>query len=486
MLVAGLVVLAAAFVPIVTRFRPPVPRVTLTPGFLGTTRELVARTLAAEVRGVEVQVTEATSTEDELDKVNSGRVDFALVSGAFRSGQREHLREVAPLHVEALHLLVKPELAAAVGESLKALGGHTVVLGPSETASAALAAAVMAFVDLAPGDGTTGATFVARSLGFSELQPLIERDDRAALPDAIFCLATMPSKIVLQLVRSADYRLVPLPFAEAFRLGALITDAPMQGLAAEIDGQYAYDTVIPAFTYLTEPAVPATTLHTLGTRLLLVANDRVSPTTVERMLDAVFTSRFARITHPPLDRSVLALPPQFELHSGTVAYMHRDEPLITTQNVSELASTFSIISALIGSGLFLRQWWRRRTQDWREETFGNYMVRIADIERRAAELELSATLELEPLIELQRELLQLKSDALERFAAGEIGDQTTLSDLLMPVNGARDHIGDLILHVRDNLEEQAEAEGRTAQSLWAEATEKHAGATGAPPHKQES
>ena len=40
------------------------------------------------------------------------------------------------------------------------------------------------------------------------------------------------------------------------------------------------------------------------------------------------------------------------------------------------------------------------------------------------------------------------------------------------VNGARKQVGDLILHVRDNLEEQAEAEGRTAQALWAEAIEK--------------
>jgi hypothetical protein len=44
-----------------------------------------------------------------------------------------------------------------------------------------------------------------------------------------------------------------------------------------------------------------------------------------------------------------------------------------------------------------------------------------------------------------------------------------LSDLLNPVNAARDHIGDLILHVRDNLEEQADEQGRSAQAVWAEA-----------------
>jgi len=89
-----------------------------------------------------------------------------------------------------------------------------------------------------------------------------------------------------------------------------------------------------------------------------------------------------------------------------------------------------------------------------------------------AALELSATLELELLVGLHRELLQLKSDALERFAEGDLGSQATLADLLTPLNAARDHVAELILHVRDNLEERAETEGRTAQALWAEAIKK--------------
>ena len=100
------------------------------------------------------------------------------------------------------------------------------------------------------------------------------------------------------------------------------------------------------------------------------------------------------------------------------------------------------------------------------------MLRVADVERRIAALELSATLQLEPLAELQRELLELKSEALDRFAAGDLGDQAALSDLLTPINAARDHIGSLILHIRDNLEEQADAEGRAATALWTEAIEK--------------
>ena len=89
-------------------------------------------------------------------------------------------------------------------------------------------------------------------------------------------------------------------------------------------------------------------------------------------------------------------------------------------------------------------------------------------------LELSATLELEPLIELQREVLTLKTDALDEYAAGELGGQEALSSLLVPLNATRDHIGDLILHVRDVVEERAQAEGRSATAVWTDAIDKPA------------
>jgi TRAP-type uncharacterized transport system substrate-binding protein len=470
-LVLGLGALAAALAVMVMAPRRPTPRITLTAGAFGTTRALVAQSLvaAATARGAEARLVETVRAEDELDRVNTGAVDFALVPGAFRVGPREHVREVTLLHVEALHLLVREDLAGAAGQSLGALRGRTVDLGPRETATAGLAEAVMAFAGLALGDGTTGDTFLVRYLEYHELEALAERADRGALPDAVFHLATVPSKIARQLVHAAGYRLVALPFADAFRLNALISEGSSQGAGAEIDRQYAADTVLPAFTYRTEPPVPSEPLHTVGTRLLLVANEDVPADTVGLVLDAVFGSRFARVAEPPLDPSVLALPPRLAQHPGTVAYLQRGQPLITSDSVDALSNTLSIAGALVGGGLFLWQWWRQRRATRRDETFGSCMLRVATIERRVAELELSATLDLEPLVALQRELLRLKSEALERFAAGELGDQAALSDLLVPLNAARDHIGDLLLHVRENLEEQAETEGRTAQALWTEA-----------------
>ena len=65
----------------------------------------------------------------------------------------------------------------------------------------------------------------------------------------------------------------------------------------------------------------------------------------------------------------------------------------------------------------------------------------------------------------------MKTDALTRFTEGALGDQASLTDLLTPLNAARDHVGNLLLHVRDNLESQALRQGRSAEAVWDEAIE---------------
>ncbi len=473
-LALGLAAIAVAIAITVGTSRRPVYHATLTAGPLGTTRSLVARALvdAASAHGFDARLVETSATEDELERVNAGKVDFAMVAGTYRIKNYRHVREVMPLHVEALHLLVKEELAGAVGSTLGGLRGRTVDLGPPGSTTAAMAGAVMAFAGLSTRDAGTGNAYNARHLEQQEVEDLLARGDRAAMPDAVFHLATLPSKIARWLVRSGHYRLVPLPFADAFRLNALIEEGPGKGPAIEVDRGSVIDTVVPAYTYTMEPPLPAEPMHTLGSRLLLVANDRVPPGAVERMLDAVFSTRFAHVTYPPLDNSLLRLPPRLALHPGRVKYFENNLPILTNAKVDQINNTLGILGALVGAGWFLWQWWRQQMQARRDLVFGSYMQQVAGIERQAAELELSSALRLDPLIDLQRELLRLRSEALDRFGAGEIGGQAALSDLLGPINAARDHIGDLILHMREGMEEEAETEGKTAQEVWAEAIEK--------------
>jgi hypothetical protein len=293
----------------------------------------------------------------------------------------------------------------------------------------------------------------------------------------------VPARVVVPLVRDAGYTLVSLPYADSFRLARMLVDPDDAG-AEELSRAHIVDTVVPVAAYQLSPAVPQETLHTIGTRLVLVAHHSVSRATVEAVLATILEGDFARLSHPPLRESLLSLAPRLPLHEGTLVYRRRHHPILTSDDVDTLSNTLSLIGALAGGTLFAWQGFRQRRQARSGRLLEDYLRRVADHERRVVELELAANLELEPLVELQRGLLALQSEVLSRFADGDFGDQATLADLLLPVNASRDHVGDLLLHVRSAIEEQAGAEGRTAGALWDAAVEAGDAAPDASPPRE--
>jgi hypothetical protein len=414
--------------------------------------------------------TEGSSSE--VATLLAGKAELALISDVFRIAPDTGIRIVAPLELEALHLLVAPELAEAATDSLFALEGHSVDLGPRDSANAELAGAVLDFAELRRADAAGNRGVRVSNLDVAELESRVAGADRNALPDAIFQLATVPSLVARDLIRNHDYRLVPLPFAEALRLSATIASDGKRHLDPTDPRRLVADVVLPPFLYQTKPAVPAAPLATIGARLHLVAREQVAPETVEVVLRAAFDSNFAHLMHPALERKLLANLPRAELHPGTVDFLERGDPAITNQTFDELSNTLSIGGALFGGGAFLMQGWRQRRRAARDAVIADTLLRVVDLERRVVEIELSSAIELDDLIAIQRELLQVKSETLDRFARGEIDGSTTLADLLVPIRALRDHVGELLLHVRDSLETQARAEGRTAGAVWDEAAEK--------------
>lgn len=472
---AGLVAFGVALV-LALRANEPVPKLTtLTAGPNITSRAMIARSLVAELthRGIETELVETANTLDELDAVQAREIDFAMVSSVLEIHHLyPELREVSPLFVEAFHLLVKNEHAAAFEDgTLDGLRGLRVDLGPPRSANALLTEEVLQFAKIpctpTPGPATCGAERVE----LARLVELASRGDRNALPDAIFQLGSVPSRLALELIRNHAYTLIPLPFANAFRLGGLISDEDGNAVSAAVERRSTVEYILPPYIYGTSPPIPAAPLPTIGARLVLVAHRDLSPKLVEGVVETVLESRFARVPDPALKRSLLKGPPQMPLHAGTMAYLARERPIIAASDVDQLANGLSVLGALVGGGLFAWQAWRQRSRSARDAIFSGFQLEIAGIERRIAELELAAQLELEPLVELQHALLRLKSDALTRFSSGELGDQASLSDLLSPLNSARDHIGNLLLHVRENLEDQALRQGRSAESVWEEAIE---------------
>ena len=455
--------LAAYFWLHVPKERPV--RLRLTAGRAAGERYRIAEALRREAarRAIAIEVVETAGTDEALREVDAGRLDAALAQGGLDLADRPNLRQVASLHVEPLHLLVKEEIHAEVSRRLSALRGKVVGLGERGSGTNRLATEVMAFAGLKPGD------FIATTAGYAALQ---SEPDRSKLPDAVFTVSTLPSPVARHLVGTHGFRLVPLPFFEAFTLGAIDGDAGQEHEpGTRIDRRNVYQAQIPSFAYRVEPGVPPETIPTLGTRLLLVARRGVPTETIERLLEVVYGSPFAQSMQPALDAKILDLPPELPWHDGTAAYVRRNAPAIAGDVVDLVEKEISIVAALAGGLFFLGQWLRRRYLRRRDQGFQSYILRVTAVERRAMALERSATLDLAALIGLQEELSLLKGEALDRFAEGVIGGEELMSGFLTHVSDARDYLTRLILHQRELLEKQARHEGRRAQDVWREAVD---------------
>lgn len=442
-------------------------RLRMTAGQEEGTRHRIAQALRREAarRAIEIDLQPMTGSEAAIRAVESRRVDAALVQGGLAIVDRPGLRQVAVLHIEPLHLLVKEEIHGTVARNLAGLSHKMVNLGERGSGTYALAADVMAFSGL-----HAEVDYVASTLGYAELA---RETDRSRLPDAVFTVSTLPSPIARHLVTKHRYRLISLPFHEAFVLGALDQDnapARLSGeMASPIDRRFVYDATIPAFAYEIEPGVPPEAIHTLGTRLLLIARNDVPATTIRRLLAVIFSSPFSQVLQPPLEAKLLESPPELLWHDGTIAYIRHNSPLIFGEVIDLVEKEVSIVGVLAGGLFFLTQWVRRRYRWRRERSFEEYILQVAEVERRALEVSRAPTLDLAALLQLQDDLTRIKGEALQRFADGEIDGEVLMSGFLAHASDARDFLMRLILHERDNLEDNARAQRRPAEVLWKEA-----------------
>src|SRR5262249_42110514 len=139
---------------------------------------------------------------------------------------------------------------------------------------------------------------------------------------------------------------------------------------------------------------------------------------------------------------------------------------------------FSMVGITAGGAVCLWQWLRRRARLRQDRGFEAYIVKVADIERRGAVQELSAELDLSALLELRPQLVRLKQEALAKFAAGELEGEALMSGFLTHVSDTSSYLTRLILHQRDNLEDAARIQGRSAEALWVEAVNRGEEASG--------
>jgi TRAP-type uncharacterized transport system substrate-binding protein len=431
-------------------FHSPRPRrydLTLTAGNARGMRQHLAVRLAEESarRQVALEVRPSAGSGQALDWVNSHRVDVALVQGGLATDEWPDVRQIATLHIEPMLLMVKKELQADVTTILTALRGKSVDLEEVSSGSHLLASAILNFVGLAPRERGDSHGYIPLNM---DRQALLAEQDETRLPDAVFLVSTLPSPTARFLVTRHGYRLVPLPFAEAFALESL-ADPPageQQGTdQRRIEPGRIHATTIPAFACGVDPPVPAKPLSTLGTRLLLVAHKDVPVKAVYSLVEATYAAEFGRVIHPPLDAKLLELPPEFPWHEGALVFQQRNMPLLSGAAMDSAHKGMAILAAA-ASGLFvLWQWAKQHGQLARNQGFTKHIGEATRIERQAMEAERDHPLAVPELVALRDELVKLKARALEEFTREGPAGRELLVAFLVQINDVRDSLNRLIL-----------------------------------------
>jgi hypothetical protein len=268
----------------------------------------------------------------------------------------------------------------------------------------------------------------------ARLQALTGADrDRALqeLPDAVFLLSPLPSLLIKDLVTLAGYRLIPIPFAEAYCLDHISPTMVSDG--DRVDRTSFFATDIPAYTYGIDPAVPAVPCHTVASRLLLIAYAPTSPEAVARLLETVYDGPVARLAEPvPLRGQV----PQFPFHPGTELFMRRNEPFLTPELLSGVGKVTGGLGAF-ASGVVAFYGFLRLRQLRRFEAY-YYEIRRIELIARGHEADPQAPADPSALRGyLEDKLLDLKSQALNDFAEGGLKGEGLMSGIIALVNDTR-------------------------------------------------
>jgi hypothetical protein len=414
---------------------------------LAPVRTLLARRIAEEARHQRLEIQLSARPHgalESLDLVDSPNpINLALVSAGVKARDYPNVRQVTALMVEPLHLFVRPELE---GEGLAGLRGKRVNLGSPDSADYHLANDVLTFAGLPPPprEGRRG-EFDALTIGTDELSrrlgaiEALSGEERARaveeLPDACFLLAPLPSITARQLVRVAGYRLVPLSFADAYCLDRLTPDVGSDDgdRVVRVDRSVISPTEVPAYTYSTDPPVPAAPCRTVATRLLLVCYAPTEVEAISRLLQTVSEGPLAALIQPPSLREQV---PQFAFHKGAEIYQRRNDPLLTPQLAENLGKAAGGIGALVSGLLAFYGYLRVR----RLRKFEAYYREVRQIELVAAGMERDPAAPLTPDAReayLEFQLLDLKTRAVADFTGGGLQGEALLNGIVMLVQDAR-------------------------------------------------
>lgn len=411
LLALALVVVAGNFV---YQLLPRHYQLTISGGEFVSNRHQLARILQDEGHhhGLDLKVEPTYGTLDALARVSKGEIDAALVVVGGYDDTFDDIVHVSNVSPELLHALVRPEIQA-----VKDIRGKVVNLGPPKGALRSIGLTVLKFSGF-----EAGVDYFATTMDAEEL--ITTRSDK--LPDVVLDNSLLPSYIAEFMVTERGYRLLELPFPNSLALRM---------------GWVAQGT-IPGYTYRIEPAVPPADITTVGVRLHLVANRHVDSHAIFQLLETLYSPNVAARARITIDEARINEAAAYPISAGTVAYIDRNDPLLSSKTLDKLKNWFGLVMSVMSTVLVVYKWFKgppaKPEEPETDDAF--YRDRIKDVALIEVEARDAATgdrLDASLLHQLGDRLSAIRQAALDHFPEAKLADPNLITVLLLSVEGAQ-------------------------------------------------
>lgn len=427
-----------------------VARLMVSAGRNVTRRHEIALNLQQTARqnGIEFNLISTAGSEEALRLVENGELDLAIITSGIVNKDVTHVREVAALHVEPVHFLVRRELAEKHQFLRDMVRNKRVNLGEPGSSAYALSFELMAATQMKPSSETEPGEFTVTHLGeetiderLQQIQKLrgVEREARIReLPDALILVASMPSLLTQQLIETADYRLVSVPFTRSF----ILNTSHRNQMNTLIDHSYLEPATILAGSYLGKVPEPAQDCQTLGMRLLLVANKQVPAKVIYRLMNSLFEGEFARRYKPVSPEEQASA---YAIHLGALAYVNRNKTNWINEAVTMVKQGLSALGLFSAGAFSLFALLRTK----KHKSPGDYLNEIRQIEllaRGTIKADGAPTEKTALAQYLDQRLSQIKSDLIQACTKKQFKNEVILLNVLTILMDTRQQISSLLSH----------------------------------------
>lgn len=306
--------------------------------------ETLASGLANDIHDVRFTALESPGGVASIEMLEAGEAELALLSNHVHGASS--LQLIAPLYQETLHVVVRRD---AKLESVLAIEGHSVSVGPAGSGTETIADAVLQHF------GVERGSFDRRNMALLDAVAALEKGEI----DVAFIVGGMRMPAVDGLLQRDDMALLSL--GEPGRPGSAL-----EGI--RLDAPFFSVTAIPEHAYGMQPEEP---IGTISVHALLVTRADLDADLVFAITESLFSHKVELASQERLlshlsERYDEALSP-YPLHPGADRYFRRDEPTVV-QRYSDQIGLGITVGALLWSGITAFRTARRQSRRNRIET----------------------------------------------------------------------------------------------------------------------